>query len=135
MIPVRYSEARGTLISEKNLKSKISCQTPFKFNFLSAKYLHVAAGQVAVCSRIFSRICCRLFEQLQLDMLPSVRACCNRRYCRLFEHVSAGDVVACSSMLQPDMLQPDMLPLVRACCSRTFPPVQACCIWTCCRLF
>ncbi len=30
MIPMRYSEARGTLIYEKNLKSKISCQTPFK---------------------------------------------------------------------------------------------------------
>jgi hypothetical protein len=29
MIPMRYSEARGTLIYEKNLKSKISCQTPF----------------------------------------------------------------------------------------------------------
>ncbi len=29
-IPMRYSEARGTLIYEKNLKSKISCQTPFK---------------------------------------------------------------------------------------------------------
>ena len=28
---MRYSEARGTLIYEKNLKSKISCQTPFKF--------------------------------------------------------------------------------------------------------
>ncbi len=27
---MRYSEARGTLIYEKNLKSKISCQTPFK---------------------------------------------------------------------------------------------------------
>ncbi len=26
---MRYSEARGTLIYEKNLKSKISCQTPF----------------------------------------------------------------------------------------------------------
>jgi hypothetical protein len=25
-----YSGARGTLIYEKNLKSKISCQTPFK---------------------------------------------------------------------------------------------------------
>jgi hypothetical protein len=25
-----YSEARGTLIYEKNLMSKISCQTPFK---------------------------------------------------------------------------------------------------------
>ena len=30
MIPMRYSEAWGTLIYEKNLKSKISCQTPFK---------------------------------------------------------------------------------------------------------
>jgi hypothetical protein len=28
---MRYSEARGTLIYEKNLKSKISCQTPFKY--------------------------------------------------------------------------------------------------------
>ncbi len=27
---MRYSEARGTLIYEKNLKSKILCQTPFK---------------------------------------------------------------------------------------------------------
>jgi hypothetical protein len=26
---MRYSEARGTLIYEKNLKSKILCQTPF----------------------------------------------------------------------------------------------------------
>ncbi len=28
-IPIGYSEARGTLIFEKNMKSKISCQTPF----------------------------------------------------------------------------------------------------------
>ncbi len=27
---MRYSEARGTQIYEKNVKSKISCQTPFK---------------------------------------------------------------------------------------------------------
>ncbi len=27
---MRYSGARGTLIYEKNLMSKISCQTPFK---------------------------------------------------------------------------------------------------------
>ncbi len=32
MIPMRYSEARGTLIYEKNLKSKISCQTPFNLH-------------------------------------------------------------------------------------------------------
>jgi hypothetical protein len=28
---MRYSEAGGTLIYEKNLKSKISCQTPLKY--------------------------------------------------------------------------------------------------------
>jgi hypothetical protein len=28
-IPMTYSGARGTLIYEKNLRSKISCQTPF----------------------------------------------------------------------------------------------------------
>ncbi len=30
-IPMAYSGARGTLIYEKNLKSKISCQTPFNW--------------------------------------------------------------------------------------------------------
>jgi hypothetical protein len=30
MILTEYSGARGTLIHEKKLKSKISCQTPFK---------------------------------------------------------------------------------------------------------
>ena len=30
MAPTEYLEAWGTLIHEKNLKSKISCQTPFK---------------------------------------------------------------------------------------------------------
>jgi hypothetical protein len=30
-IPMAYSGARGTLIYEKNLKSKISCQTPFNY--------------------------------------------------------------------------------------------------------
>ncbi len=29
-----YSGARGTLIYEKNLKAKISCQTPFKSVYL-----------------------------------------------------------------------------------------------------
>jgi hypothetical protein len=37
MIPLGHSEAWGTLIYEKNLKSKISCQTPFKFEILSHK--------------------------------------------------------------------------------------------------
>ncbi len=31
-----YSEARGTLIYEKNLKSKISCQTPFNKKYKSS---------------------------------------------------------------------------------------------------
>jgi hypothetical protein len=30
MVQMGYSGARGTLIYEKNLMSKISCQTPFK---------------------------------------------------------------------------------------------------------
>jgi hypothetical protein len=34
-----YSGARGTLIYEKNLKSKISCQTPFKGDMLDLKCL------------------------------------------------------------------------------------------------
>jgi hypothetical protein len=34
MVLMGYSEARGTLIYEKNRKSKISCQTPFKIPFL-----------------------------------------------------------------------------------------------------
>ncbi len=45
MIPMRYSEARGTLIYEKNLKSKISCQTPFNsteaaFSILPLSFYH-----------------------------------------------------------------------------------------------
>jgi hypothetical protein len=39
---MRYSEAQGTLIYEKNLKSKISCQTPFKeFGFSSNKQFFI----------------------------------------------------------------------------------------------
>jgi hypothetical protein len=41
MIPMRYSEARGTLIYEKNLKSKISCQTPFKVDSAHGKCVGV----------------------------------------------------------------------------------------------
>jgi hypothetical protein len=36
-----YSEARGTLIYEKNLKSKISCQTPFKEIVTQDGYLFI----------------------------------------------------------------------------------------------
>jgi hypothetical protein len=34
MVLLGYSGARGTLIYEKNLKPKISCQTPFNFQTL-----------------------------------------------------------------------------------------------------
>ena len=46
MILMGYSGAQGTLVYEKNLKSKISCQTPFKLqsitfdNFQSFKNYH-----------------------------------------------------------------------------------------------
>jgi hypothetical protein len=52
MILMGYSEAQGTLIYEKNLKSKISCQTPFKpegiAEFLTdsiAEFLLMCAGR------------------------------------------------------------------------------------------
>ncbi len=32
MVPIGYAEARGTQISEKNLMSKILCQTPFQID-------------------------------------------------------------------------------------------------------
>jgi hypothetical protein len=39
MVLMGYSGARGTLIFEINLKSKISCQTPFKQ--ICSAYLHI----------------------------------------------------------------------------------------------
>jgi len=45
---MNYSEARGTLIHEKNLKSKISCQTPFDL---------VAKETLKVVFNVFSRLC------------------------------------------------------------------------------
>jgi hypothetical protein len=38
MVLMGYSGARGTLIYEKNLMSKISCQTPFKIRNSPEKY-------------------------------------------------------------------------------------------------
>jgi hypothetical protein len=38
MVLFGYSGAQGTLIYEKNLKPKISCQTPFNVNFLGKKF-------------------------------------------------------------------------------------------------
>jgi hypothetical protein len=37
MVLLGYSGARGTLIYEKNLKPKISCQTPFKIRTKNSK--------------------------------------------------------------------------------------------------
>jgi hypothetical protein len=36
---MKYLGAGGTLIHEKNLKSKISCQTPFKTHSLASHWL------------------------------------------------------------------------------------------------
>jgi hypothetical protein len=37
MILIEYLGARGTLINEKKLKSKISCQNPFQYMNISLK--------------------------------------------------------------------------------------------------
>jgi hypothetical protein len=50
MAPMEYSGAWGTLIHEKNLKSKISCQTPFKSQRKSFR-----------CIYFFE---CRLYQEL-----------------------------------------------------------------------
>jgi hypothetical protein len=42
MAPMEYLEAWGTLIHEKNLKSKISCQTPFKDDITAVLLLGVS---------------------------------------------------------------------------------------------
>jgi hypothetical protein len=51
---MRYSEARGTLIYEKNLKSEISCQTPLKKNF-DLYHLHKYFLTSAAMRRTFLR--------------------------------------------------------------------------------
>ncbi len=49
-----YSGARGTLINEKNLKSKISCQTPFKKRaFAVAFHFHLYPSQQGSIRTIF----------------------------------------------------------------------------------
>jgi hypothetical protein len=40
MILMEYSGTQGTLIHEKKLKSKISCQTPFKLDSLNFAMTH-----------------------------------------------------------------------------------------------
>ncbi len=42
-----YSGARGTLIYEKNLKAKISCQTPFKLNESLVSDIPAGDGKIA----------------------------------------------------------------------------------------
>jgi hypothetical protein len=48
-----YSGARGTLIYEKNLKSKISCQAPFKRLF----YTRLIPAQVSPSNECLYNIC------------------------------------------------------------------------------
>jgi hypothetical protein len=42
---MEYSGARGTMIDEKNLKSKISCQTPFKMSNTETGHVSAAKPQ------------------------------------------------------------------------------------------
>jgi hypothetical protein len=50
--PSENSEARGTLIYEKNLKSKISCQTPFKQEENMRNSLPVSRKSSWQCERV-----------------------------------------------------------------------------------
>jgi hypothetical protein len=50
-----YSGARGTLIYEKNLKSKFSCQTPFKDDVTVILILGVSFMNIEALKR--ARIC------------------------------------------------------------------------------
>jgi hypothetical protein len=52
MFPMVYSGARGKLIHEKNLKLKISCQTPFKKNSIIAD-LRTRTGVVFLSFLLF----------------------------------------------------------------------------------
>jgi hypothetical protein len=50
MVPMGYSGARGTLIYEKNLMLKISCQTPFKRMLNYSAYNFKAHSQPVLIS-------------------------------------------------------------------------------------
>jgi hypothetical protein len=57
MVLLGYSEARGTLIYEKNLKPKISCQTPFKSKTCAVQlYLLAETTQLPHSPRIWAYI-------------------------------------------------------------------------------
>jgi hypothetical protein len=51
MVLMGYSGARGTLIYEKNLKAKISCQTPFKVS-VTGKIQVLTIKQGYICKLI-----------------------------------------------------------------------------------
>ena len=65
MIPIIYSEARGTLIYDKNLESKISCQTPF--NSLLA--LHKLLTQVNIFGFTFLDLLIKFMKMRLLYIL------------------------------------------------------------------
>jgi hypothetical protein len=66
MILMGYSGAQGTLIYEKNLKSKISCQTPFKYTFkITCIYRYIMIENIFVhinaCTIVhFCTMCVRI---------------------------------------------------------------------------
>jgi hypothetical protein len=79
-----YSGARGTLIYEKNLKSKFSCQTPFnasyQFDVASALYLTVKNASYCQLSR--SPPAQAVIYTIYLPD-PSCCLVCNLLYCQL----------------------------------------------------
>jgi hypothetical protein len=56
--PIEYLGAWGTLIHEKKLKSKISCQTPFKLKVPYNIYLRLRDLKIEICD--VRRFFCRL---------------------------------------------------------------------------
>ena len=56
--PMEYLGAWGTLIHEKKLKSKISCQTPFKLKVPYNIYLRLRDLKIEICD--VRRFFCRL---------------------------------------------------------------------------
>jgi hypothetical protein len=54
MAPMEYLGAWGTLIHEKNLKSKISCQTPFKNIKIKIRHIYIQKRSEQFC---FENMC------------------------------------------------------------------------------
>jgi hypothetical protein len=58
MAPMEYSGAWGKLIHENNLKSKISCQTPFKYAITPLLYCTVLYCTVPYCTVLYCTVLC-----------------------------------------------------------------------------